>query len=82
MKLIRNCIICGKRLNINLAKDRKVPRHFYYFGKMKLPVGKGRWKKVGKSTVLSPAIDKITVAKWTGKEKEIEYWECNRCAKD
>lgn len=82
MKLVRNCLVCNKKLHISLTKDRKIPKRFYYFGKTKLPVGKGIWKKIGKSTALRPFIDKVTIARWTGKEKEIEYWECGRCFKN
>ena len=48
----------------------------HYFGEMKIPVGKGEWKKIGTTKTLEKEID---VVKWTGKKKEIEYWECNDC---
>ena len=44
---------------------------------MKLPVkGTGKYKKVGKTRIGKMKVD---VVKWTGKEKEVEYWECNKC---
>jgi rRNA pseudouridine-1189 N-methylase Emg1 (Nep1/Mra1 family) len=75
----RNCIICGRKLDIKLSKENKIPRNFYYFGRMKLPMGKGRWKKVGETTLLKPIQEKTDILKWTGKKKEIEYWECGKC---
>lgn len=46
---------------------------------MKIPVGKGRYVKIGKTKLLDR---KINVIKWNGKEKEIEYWECNKCVSE
>lgn len=71
----RRCIVCGKKITIHLYPDR----HYHgghYFRKMKIPIGKGKYKKIG-STKLGKK--KVDVVKWTGKEKEIEYWECEAC---
>ena len=61
------CVVCGKR------------KGKYYFGKMMLPVGKGKWIKVGETDVLKPIQEKTDIMKWTGKKKGFEYWECKRC---
>lgn len=73
--LYRKCTVCGKRIRVKVYPDR----HYtggHYFNKLKIPMGKGEYKKVGKSNILGK---KVNVVKWTGKEKEIEYWECNTC---
>lgn len=51
----------------------------HYFGKMKVPIGKGRWKKVGATTILKPIQKMTDIVEWSGKEKEVEYWECDKC---
>lgn len=44
---------------------------------MKVPIkGTGEYKQVGTSKLLEK---KVPVVKWTGKEKKVEYWECNLC---
>ena len=49
----------------------------HYYNKIKLPIkGTGEYKKVGATKIGKHQID---VVDWTGKEKEIEYWECNEC---
>ena len=48
-----------------------------YFGRFKLPIkGTGKYEKVGTSKLGKLKVD---VVKWAGKEKEVEYWECNSC---
>jgi len=79
--LKRRCVVCGKRLNIKLNRDRTYAGG-QYFGKMKIPIGKGKWKKVGISAILKPIQERTNVVKWTGKEREVEYWECNKCYKE
>ncbi|MDP1694585.1 MAG: hypothetical protein Q8L34_03525 [Candidatus Woesearchaeota archaeon] len=74
-KIKRACVVCGKPLTITLYEDGH-HRNGYYFSTMKIPVGKGDYKKIGTSKVLG---NKVDVVKWTGKEKQIEYWECNDC---
>ncbi len=73
-RLKRNCLACGAK--INLVLKNKIYTGGHYFGKFKLPIKPGEYKKIktakfGKS--------KFDVVKWTGKEKEVEYWECNKC---
>ena len=44
---------------------------------MKVPIkGTGEYKKIGTTKLLKMKDD---IVGWTGKEKEIEYWECNEC---
>jgi len=73
-KMKRRCSVCGKAINITLQGKKYSNGH--YFGKIKLPVGKGENKKVG---VFKSGKHKFDVVKWTGKHKELEYWECNKC---
>ncbi|MCK5624890.1 hypothetical protein KAI04_03545 [Candidatus Pacearchaeota archaeon] len=47
----RDCVICGENLKIKLNKD-KTYVGANYFGKMKFPIGKGRYIKVGKTNLL------------------------------
>ncbi len=73
---IRKCLICGKRIRIKVDKKGKYDKG-HYFGDLKLPIdGTGRWKKVGRAKLGRHSYD---VVDWTGKKKEIEYWECNEC---
>ncbi|MBU2561724.1 MAG: hypothetical protein KKD17_05485 [Nanoarchaeota archaeon] len=70
----RKCIVCGKRICITLQPDGTYSNG-YFFGRMKLPVkGTGKNIKIGRSKVLN-----ADIVKWTGKEKEYEYWECKDC---
>lgn len=69
------CLICGKRLSVTIYKDR----HYtgaHYFNKIKVPIGKGEYKKIRMGKLFGRS---YTVVEWTGKEREVEYWECNAC---
>ena len=74
----RRCVVCGKRIRIILYADGFY-RNGHYFRKMKVPIGKGEYKKVGTSKLFGK---NVNVVKWTGKEKEVEYWECEACYKE
>ena len=75
-KILRTCLVCGKRISIIRYKDGHY-KNAQYFGKMKIPIkDTGEYKKVGTTKLFKKKID---VVKWTGKEKETEYWECNSC---
>lgn len=74
-RIRRKCAVCGKNISIVLYKDGHY-RNGYYYGKLKIPIGKGEHKKVGTTKL---GREKVDVVKWTGKEKEAEYWECNSC---
>jgi len=74
-KINRVCLVCGKRIRVTLYADRHY-RNGHYFATIKFPVGKGEYKKIGTSTLFGKKVD---IVKWTGKEKEVEYWECNIC---
>jgi len=75
MNLKRNCVICGKRLLIKVDKKKKYAGG-HYFGKMKVPIGKGKYIKVGNSNILGK---RTKIVRWDGKEEEFEYWECDKC---
>jgi hypothetical protein len=74
--MIRKCVVCGKNIKIRILNKKGNYDGGHYFGKMKIPVGKGKYKKVGTTKLLKK---KVNVVNWTGKEKEVEYWECNKC---
>lgn len=78
MVIKRNCLVCGKEIKIRLNKDRTYSGGDY-FGKIKLPIGKGKYIKIDKLNLFN---NKADVVRWNGKEKEIEYWECNKCSKE
>ena len=74
--IYRNCLVCGKKIRIIVYRDGHYTNS-RYFSKLKIPLkGTGKYKKVGTSELLGKKVD---VIKWTGKEKEVEYWECSNC---
>ena len=73
-KMKRKCSLCGKSISVTLVNRRYYNGH--YFGKVKIPVGKGKNKKVG---TVKFGKHKYDVVKWTGKHNKFEYWECNEC---
>ena len=75
IELKKACGVCGKKLEIILDKDKNYSVG-HYFWKIKIPVGKGEYIKIGTFSILKKKYD---VVKWTGKEKEFEYWECDKC---
>lgn len=81
-ELKRKCVVCGRILKILINDRMGYYTGGHYFGKMKIPIGKGKWKKIGTSTILK-SIQKITdIVEWSGKEKEVEYWECDKCYRE
>lgn len=75
-KLERNCAVCGKKLEITVYDNGEYGGG-YYFGEIEIPVeGTGEYKKVGYNRELDAEI-----MKWTGKNKKVEYWECENCYK-
>ncbi len=63
--------------NVTLRSRKYAGGH--YFGQFKLPIKPGEYKKIGTTKI---GRIKADVVKWTGKEKEVEYWECNKCFED
>lgn len=75
-KLKRKCLICGQLFSLTVYADGHYNKG-HYFGRLKLPIeGTGEYKKTGFTCI---GKQKIAIVKWTGKEKELEYWECNNC---
>ena len=70
----RNCLVCGARINVALHKRKYCGGH--YFGRFKIPLKPGKYKKVGTTKI---GKSKVDVVNWIGKEKEMEYWECDKC---
>lgn len=78
-KITRKCVICGKSIKIRVDEKGKYDNG-NYFGIMNVPIkGTGHYKKTGTSRLFGR---KVSVVKWTGKEKKVEYWECNECYKE
>lgn len=72
----RKCVVCDKNIRITLNKNGYY-NNGHYFDKLKVPIrSTGEYKRVGTSKLFD---EKVNVVKWTGKEKEVEYWECNKC---
>jgi hypothetical protein len=68
--------MCGKRLRIKLYPDRSY-RGGEFFGRHKIPMeGTGDYKKIDTFKIGDLEGD---VVKWTGKEREVEHWECPDC---
>lgn len=76
-KITRNCVVCGKELNIILLKNRKYTGG-HYFGKIEIPIGEGEHKVIGQSDILGKD-KKVDVVDWIGESKEVEYWEFDDC---
>jgi len=73
--LLRRCLVCGKQIRVRIYPDG----HYLngqFFKKLKVPIGQGHYKEIGKTRF---GKSRFKVVKWIGKEKEIEYWECNAC---
>ncbi|MDD5066276.1 MAG: hypothetical protein PHF84_04455 [bacterium] len=75
--LYRQCSVCNKAIEV-IVNNNRTYKGGYYFGKIKLPVGKGKNINAGTIKILHRTYN---VVKWTGKEKEVEYWECPECYK-
>ncbi len=72
----RRCLVCGMPLKITVD-EKKNYKNGHYFGKLDVPIkGTGRYKRVGMTKLGRKT---YPVVKWTGKEKQVEYWECNKC---
>ena len=72
----RKCIICSNNIRIEVFKNGEY-KNGHYFDKIKVPIrSTGEYKNVGTSRLFGK---KVNIVKWTGKEKEVEYWECNKC---
>lgn len=74
--LIRKCLVCGKRLNIKLNKDRTYAGG-HYFGKLAIPDTRNWKMKVIRKVKIGNM--KIDIVNDPPIKKRIEYWECNRC---
>jgi len=73
-KIKRECLICGKKIIVNLMKNGNYSGG-HYFGKIGTRlIGSGKvlkYAKIGKHKY--PVVD----MKLGGRK--IEYWECNEC---
>jgi len=75
-RLTRKCLVCGNRIRVAVYPDGHY-KGGHFFNRIKLPVkGTGKYKKTGTRRLFGK---KVAIVKWTGKEKEIEYWECDTC---
>ena len=69
-RIKRKCLVCGTKINIVLRG--RIYNSGHYFGKIKLPLKPGEYKKIGSTKVGRTMVD---VVKWTGKHEKIGYWE-------
>jgi len=71
----KSCIVCGRKLKIKLYEDGSY-RNGQYFGVLKVPVGRGKDRKIGAARLGNMKCD---VFEWTGRKMKAEYWECDEC---
>lgn len=72
----RSCVVCGDRIQIKVGANGRYDNG-HFFGVIKVPIKRtGKYRRVGSSKVLGRA---VPVVKWTGKERDLEYWECDLC---
>lgn len=76
--IYRKCVVCGKRMKINVYKGGGYSKG-HYFGTHEIPIGKGEYKKVSTTKMFGKDCD---VVEWAGKKKKFDYWECNECYED
>lgn len=75
-RIKRKCLVCGKNIHVAIYRNGSYSNG-HYFGVLKLPIkGTGKYIKTGSIRI---GRRKVDVVKWSGKEKELEYWECNSC---
>ena len=77
-EITRKCIICGRNLRIKLHENGEYTGG-HFFGKIRIPVGDGENRSLGKHKVLDIEME---VVEWTGDHEEMEYWECEGCFND
>ncbi len=78
----KNCVVCGRKIKVKLSRTKKreiIRRGGHYFGKIDLPVGKGKYVTIGEEKLFPDSDKKYKIVKWTGKHKKVEYWECPSC---
>jgi len=74
--ITRKCLVCGKKIRAKVNRKGNYDNG-HYFGTLKLPIeGTGKYEKKGRMKI---GKFKADVVHWAGKEKELEYWECNAC---
>lgn len=73
--MFRRCAVCKKKLIIKVYPDKHY-KGGHFFGKPKIPIGKGKYEKVGVWKFMGKECSIVT---WTGREKKIEMWECDEC---
>ncbi|HIH21342.1 MAG: hypothetical protein J4478_01695 [Candidatus Diapherotrites archaeon] len=75
-KIKRKCLVCGRKISIVVHKGGVYDKG-HYFGDFEIPIeGTGRHKKAGTFRLFGK---KYQLVKWTGKERKVEYWECEKC---
>lgn len=69
----RNCVECGKTVEITVEKDRAYDGG-HYLGEFTVPDedSEGEYEKTGEWKGFE-------VVKWTGEEESFEYWACDDC---
>ncbi len=75
MPMKRNCSVCGKELDIKVARNRSYTGG-HYFGKVEV-LAEGA-KEIKRYETELEGFGKITVVAHN-KYDEFEYWECDEC---
>lgn len=76
MSLISKCcIVCGKKLKIEMDENRNILSGGYYFGEVEIPARDAKVVKKWKDKIDEL---EVTVVEYSDYEK-FEYWECEEC---
>ncbi len=78
MQIVKQCIVCGKSIKINVDEKGNYDAG-HYFGVVEFPIGKGKYKNICTSSILKIGRTLVQVAEWIGNKEKVEYWECNKC---
>ncbi len=68
----KECSLCDNVFAVEIQEDGKY-ENGHYFGEIKVPIGVGENIPTGEKLWGCPVVN------WSGKEKTIEYWECDDC---
>jgi len=81
MLLAKKCVVCGKRMKVEIDdKTRVILTKGIFYTKMKLPDKGAKIIKEWEEDLFDDG-KKIKVVEYD-KYKEVEYWECPRCCAD
>ncbi len=76
--LVRKCTRCDDTLSIVKHSDTDF-QGAGYFTRYEVPIGEGDFTETGTVNVDG---NEFPLVKWEGETKEVEYWECEKCAEN